>query len=161
MDYVLGLAKNNRLKVEIADELAQAKEQFHETGTAARVYKDFQYKTLKSWSRARRVIGKAEYLRKGANPRFVVTPLGKTQFDARDVYEQEYYARGDMENRIKEQQLQLFADRTSCSTLRANELRMWFSAVAYTLTIALRRLGLRHTDLDKAQPQTIRCPGYS
>jgi hypothetical protein len=156
VDYLLGLAQNVRLKAEIVDELKTAKQQYHETGCAARVFKDFKYQTLKSWSQRRRVIAKAEHLRKGANPRFVVTSLAKTQFDAREVYEQQYCARGDMENRIKEQQLQLFSDRTSCSTMRANELRMWFSAVAYSLTIALRRLGLQNTDLQKAQPETIR-----
>jgi hypothetical protein len=156
VDYLFGLAKNERLTGEIASELEQARQAFEETGRAARVYKDFRYQTLESWSRSRRVIGKAEHLRQGANPRFVVTSLRPKQFDARTVYERQYCARGDMENRIKEQQLQLFADRTSCGTMRANELRMWFSAVAYTLTIALRRLGLAQTDLAKAQPATIR-----
>jgi len=156
VDYVLGLAKNQRLNVEISAEMDEAKKQFHQTNSAARVYRDFEYRTLESWSCSRRVIGKAEYLRKGANPRFVVTSLDKTQFGAAEVYERDYCARGDMENRIKEQQLQLFADRTSCATMRANELRMWFSAVAYTLTIALRRLGLQNTDLAKSQPGTIR-----
>lgn len=145
-----------RLTAEIAAELEEAQQRFEETGQAARVYKDFEYQTLKSWSCSRRVIGKAEHLARGANPRFVVTSLSKEQVDACTVYEDEYCPRGDMENRIKEQQLQLFADRTSCATMRANELRMWFSAVAYTLTIALRRLGLQKTDLQKAQPQTIR-----
>jgi len=153
---MVGKRDPTALKAEIVDELEMAKRQYHETGCAARVFKDFKYQTLKSWSQRRRVIAKAEHLRKGANPRFVVTSLAKTQFDAREVYEQQYCARGDMENRIKEQQLQLFSDRTSCSTMRANELRMWFSAVAYTLTIALRRLGLQNTDLQKAQPETIR-----
>ena len=102
------------------------------------------------------MIGKAEHLSKGSNPRFVVTSLSANDIDARSVYEEEYCARGDMENRIKEQQLQLFADRTSCATMRANELRLWLSSVAYTLLVALRRLGLQHTDFAHAQPETIR-----
>jgi len=156
VDYVLGLAKNERLKKEIAEELQQAKELYEQTGQAARVYKDFEYQTLKSWSKPRRVIGKAEYLEKGANPRFVVTSLSTEQFDAKILYEQQYCARGDMENRIKEQQLCLFADRTSAATMRANQLRLWFSSVAYTLMNALRRLGLKGTKLARARCDTIR-----
>ncbi len=133
VSFVLGLAKNKRLINEIASELEQAKQQFEATGEPARVFKDFTYQTLKSWSRARRVIGKAEHLAKGSNPRFVVTSLPSDAFDARSLYEDEYCARGNMENRIKEQQLGLFADRTSAVTMRANELRLWFSSVAYTL----------------------------
>ena len=156
VDYVFGLAKNPRLTAEIAAELAQAKQQFEETGEASRVYKDFTYRTLDSWSQSRRVIGKAEHLRKGSNPRFVVTSLSSEAFEAAPLYEQEYCARGDMENRIKEQQLHLFADRTSCATMRANQLRLWLSSVAYTLLVAFRRLGLQDTELAQAQPQTIR-----
>jgi hypothetical protein len=156
VDYVFGLAKNDRLKQEIAGELAKAKRKYEKTGRASRVYKDFRYQTLDSWSRPRRVIGKAEHLRKGANPRFVVTSLSRKRFSKQAVYEEEYCARGDMENRIKEQQLHLFANRTSCSKMRANELRLWLSSVAYTLVIAMRRLGLQGTDLAKAQPETIR-----
>jgi hypothetical protein len=156
VDYVLGLAKNQRLKREIAAELAQAETIFGQTDRPARVFKDFRYKTLKSWSRSRRVVGKAEYLVKGENPRFVVTSLPCDQVDARTLYEQRYCGRGDMENRIKEQQLWLFADRTSCATMRANQLRLWFSSVAYTLMQALRRLGLKGTKLAKAQCGTIR-----
>jgi len=156
VDFVLGLAKNDRLIAEIADELEQAKCQFVDTDQAARVFKDFCYRTLNSWSRSRRVVGKAEHLAKGANPRFVVTSLSSEEFDARTLYEEEYCARGDMENRIKEQQLYLFADRTSAATMRANELRLWFSSVAYTLMAALRRLGLVGTELAKAQCGTIR-----
>jgi hypothetical protein len=156
VDYVLGLAKNQRLKREIAAELEQARTKFGQTGQSARVFKDFEYKTLKSWSRCRRVVGKAEYLDKGDNPRFVVTSLSSERIDARALYEQLYCARGDMENRIKEQQLWLFADRTSCATMRANQLRLWFSSVAYTLMEALRRLGLKGTKLAKAQCGTIR-----
>ena len=156
VDYVLGLAKNVRLKREIADELEQAKMMFEQTRQAARVFKDFRYQTLKSWSCSRRVVGKAEYLDKGENPRFVVTSLPADEVDARTLYEQSYCARGEMENRIKEQQLWLFADRTSCATMRANQSRLWFSSVAYTLMQALRRLGLKGTKLARAQCGTIR-----
>jgi hypothetical protein len=156
VDYVLGLAKNERLKREIATEIEQAKNIYQETGQAARVFKDFEYQTLESWSRSRRVVGKAEYLAKGQNPRFVVTSFSSEEFDARSLYEDQYCGRGDMENRIKEQQLWLFADRTSCATMRANQLRLWLSSVAYTLMLALRRLGLKGTKLAKAQCGTIR-----
>ena len=156
VDYVFGLAKNERLKKEIAKELQQTKELYEQTSQAARVFKDFEYKTLKSWSKSRRVVGKAEYLPKGANPRFVVTSLSTEQFDAKTLYEEQYCGRGDMENRIKEQQLYLFADRTSAATMRANQLRLWFSSVAYTLMNALRRLGLKDTKLARAQCNTIR-----
>lgn len=156
IDYVLGLAKNERLKKEIAQELEQAKELYEQTSQASRFYKDFEYQTLKSWSKPRRVIGKAEYMEKGENPRFVVTSLSADEFDAKTLYEQQYCGRGDMENRIKEQQLCLFADRTSAATMRANQLRLWFSSLAYTLMNALRRLGLKNTKLAKAQCDTIR-----
>ena len=156
VDYVLGLAKNPRLKAALADALQQAKEQFERTGQPARVFHDFVYQTRKSWSCPRRVVGKAEHLAKGENPRFVVTSLSAEAFDARTLYEQEYCARGDMENRIKEQQLCLFADRTSAATMRANELRLWLSSVAYTLMTAMQRLGLQGTELAKAQCDTIR-----
>jgi hypothetical protein len=104
---------------------------YESSGEASRRFKDFRYQTLKSWSRDRRVVGKAEYLSKGANPRFVTTSLSKDKYDARVLYEDKYCARGDMENRIKEQQLMLFADRTSSATMRANQLRLYFSSVAY------------------------------
>ncbi len=156
VDYVLGLAKNERLKKEIAQELKQAKELHEQTSQPERVFRDFEYQTLKSWSRFRRVVGKAEYMKKGENPRFVVTSLSVEQFDGQTLYEEQYCVRGDMENRIKEQQLFLFADRTSAATMRANQLRLWFSSVAYTLMNALRRLGLKGTKLAKAQCDTIR-----
>ncbi len=156
IDFVLGLAKNERLIQEIESELAQAKCQFDATQQPARVFKDFRYRTQTSWSRSRRVIGKAEHLAKGANPRFVVTSLSAEAYDARSLYEKEYCARGEMENRIKEQQLCLFADRTSAATMRANELRLWFSSVAYTLMNALRRLGLKDTSMARARCDTIR-----
>ena len=154
--YVLGLAQNKRLRREIEGELAQAKCRYDATQQAARVFADFRYQTLDSWSRSRRVVGKAEHLAKGANPRFVVTSLSEGEFDARSLYEDEYCARGDMENRIKEQQLCLFADRTSAATMRANELRLWFASIAYTLMNALRRLGLKDTSMARARCDTIR-----
>jgi len=156
VDYVLGLAKNSRLESELAEPLTQAKQMGEATGQAARVFKDFEYQTRKSWSCPRRVVGKAEHLPQKANPRFVVTSLPAAAWPAQQLYEQEYCARGDMENRIKEQQLWLFADRTSASTLRANQLRLWLSSVAYTLMLALRRLGLEGGELARAQCGTIR-----
>jgi hypothetical protein len=156
VDFVLGLAKNERLIDCIASELAQARAQYEHSGHAARVFKDFRYRTRESWSRSRRVIGKAEHLAKGANPRFVVTSLSTDEYDARTLYEQEYCARGEMENRIKEQQLCLFSDRTSTATMRANEVRLWFSSIAYTLVNAMRRLGLKGTSMARARCDTIR-----
>ncbi|MBI1850288.1 MAG: IS1380 family transposase [Planctomycetes bacterium] len=156
VDYVFGLAKNARLTEAIADELEKAKEQYDETKKPSRVFRDFQYRTLDLWSRQRRVVGKAEHLDKGANPRFVVTSIAATRQDARSLYEETYCARGEMENRIKEQQLYMFADRTSAATMRANQLRLWFSSVAYLLMHALRSVGLRGTELAKAQCVTIR-----
>jgi hypothetical protein len=156
VEYILGLARNERLAAEIASELEQAREQFEQSGQASRVFKDFTYQTRESWSRPRRVIGKAEHLEKGANPRFVVTSIAAERLDARALYEDEYCARGEMENRIKEQQLYLFADRCSAGTLRANQQRLWLSAVAYVLMHALRRLGLQGTSLERAQCHTIR-----
>lgn len=156
VDFILGLAKNARLKRILEKELHEAKQQFEATGNAARVYKDFSYRTRKSWSRERRVIGKAEHLAKGENPRFVTTSLSMDEFDAPTVYEKEYCPRGDMENRIKEQQLYLFADRTSASTMRANQLRLWLSSVAYVLVNTLRETGLKGTQFEKAQCHTIR-----
>lgn len=156
VDYVLGLAKNTRLQRILGRELHEAKLQFEATGQASRVFKDFAYRTRKSWSRERRVVGKAEHLAKGANPRFVVTSLSRERHDARALYEDVYCARGEMENRIKEQQLCLFADRTSCATMRANQLRLWLSGVAYTLLMALRQFGLRGTEMARARCDTIR-----
>lgn len=120
------------------------------------MFKDFRYRTKKSWSCERRVVGKAEYLAKGENPRFIVTSIGSEEKEARELYEDFYCARGDMENRIKEQQLGLFADRTSTSWLRSNQLRLYFSSFAYILVHALRRVGLEGTELAKAQCNTIR-----
>jgi hypothetical protein len=155
VDYVLGLAKNDRLKAEITAELHQAAEECQRTGQAARVFKEFVYQTRESWSRARRVVGKAEHLEKGANPRFVVTSLQSQDWAARALYEDLYCARGEMENRLKEQ-LMLFSDRTSTAYLRSNQIRLYFSSVAYLLMQALRRMGLQGTALAKAQCTTLR-----
>jgi hypothetical protein len=154
--YLFGLAKNARLLRILGKELHEAKLQFQATGQPARVFKDFTYQTRKSWSRPRRVVGKAEHLAQGSNPRFVVTSLSPEELDARALYEDLYCARGEMENRIKEQQLCLFADRTSCATMRANQLRLWMSSVAYTLLAALRQFGLAGTEMAQARCDTIR-----
>lgn len=156
VDYIIGLAKNKRLVRAIGGELQQALKQFEATGEPARVFKDFRYRTKKTWSCERRVIGKAEHLRKGANPRFVVTSLPPERVDARTLYEDQYCARGDMENRIKEQQLYLFADRTSTHNMRSNQLRLLFSTMAYLLHHLLREFGLAGTELQNAQAGTIR-----
>ncbi len=154
--YVLGLAKNDRLKRRLGAALAQARDGYARSGQATRVFEEFAYQTRTSWSQPRRVIGKAEHLAKGANPRFVVTSLPRQEADAQTLYEQLYCARGDMENRIKEQQLALFADRTSSATFRANQIRLYFASFAYVLVSALRRLGLKGTELARAQSDTIR-----
>lgn len=156
VDYLFGLAKNQRLTRILGKELQEAKLAFEATGQAARVFKDFTYRTRKSWSRERRVVGKAEHLAKGANPRFVVTSLSAERCAAQALYEELYCARGDMENRIKEQQLYLFADRTSCHSMRANQLRLWLSSAAYVLLAALRQHGLQDTPLKHARCDTIR-----
>jgi Transposase DDE domain group 1 len=156
VDYLFGLAKNSRLIEALEPALADAHARYLQTGVAARVFVDFIYQTRDSWSRARRVVGKAEYLPKGPNPRFVVTSLAAAERAARALYEEDYCARGDMENRIKEQQLMLFADRTSTAWLRSNQLRLWFSSAAYVLVQALRRLGLTGTRLAQAQCGSIR-----
>jgi hypothetical protein len=156
VEYLFGLAKNNRLKKAIGTQMQQARLQYADTGEASRVYGELCYRTRKSWSRQRRVVGKAEYLCGGENPRFVVTSLDSHQWPAQILYEGLYCARGDMENRIKEQQLYLFADRTSAASMRANQLRLWFSSVAYVLMHQLREVGLRGTELENSQCHTIR-----
>lgn len=156
VDFVFGLARNARLQRALGGELAQARASFEESGKAARVFKDFVYRTRKSWSRQRRVIGKAEHLALGANPRFLVTSLDGSSWPAQGLYEDLYCARGEMENRIKEQQLYLFADRTSSHFLASNQVRLWFSSVAYILLNELRRLGLAGTELAHARCDTIR-----
>jgi len=154
--YVLGLARNTRLEKELAPSLVEAKVIYEQTQQAARVFHEFAYQTRKSWSRERRVVGKAEVMALGNNPRFIVTNLSAEQHAGQELYEKVYCARGDMENRIKEQQLALFADRTSTATMRANQLRLYFSSIAYTLMQGLRRLGLAGTEMARAQCQTIR-----
>ena len=156
VDFLFGIGKNKRLLQRLGKSLLQAKEEFEQTGSPARRFKDFHYCTLTSWSRPRRVVGKAEYLPKGANPRFVVTSLTPEEVDAATLYEEVYCQRGDMENRIKEQQLHLFADRTSCQTMRANQLRLAFATVTYILLRALRQFGLANTKAASAQVETIR-----
>jgi Transposase DDE domain group 1 len=156
VDYVFGLARNERLVGAIADDLATVALASLAQDGPVRRFADFAWRTLDSWSRARRVVAKAEHLPKGANPRFVVTSLPAPAIDARTLYEGVYCARGDIENRIKEQQLDLFADRTSAATIRANQLRLWFASFAYVLLEALRRIGLRHTQFATATCGTIR-----
>ncbi len=156
VDYVFGLAKNRRLLKIIGREAHLAQQEFQATGQPARRFVEFEYQTKSSWSRARRVVGKAEHLPKGSNPRFIVTSLSAERFAPQALYEDLYCARGEMENRIKEQQLFLFADRTSCGTMRANQLRLWLSGAAYVLLQALRRHGLQATPLAAARCDTIR-----
>jgi hypothetical protein len=188
VDYLFGLAKNNRLIAEIAAELAEAAEENRQSGKPARRFKDFDYRTHKSWSRQRRVVGKAEWmipsaaesestmkprrkknkksvivgdidlatLEGRANPRFVVTSLQANQHQARALYEKLYCARGETENRIKECQLDMFADKTSTHTMRANQLRLWLSSMAYVLVNALRRIALATTRFADATCGTIR-----
>jgi hypothetical protein len=156
VDYVFGLARNIRLVAMIDPELAAAKAAAEPTGRPARRFKDFQWTTLGSWSRRRRVVAKAEWTQDEANPRFVVTSLKRTEAGARHLYESVYCARGEMENRIKECQLDLHADRTSAATMRANQLRLWFASMAYVLICALRRIGLTDTVFADATCGTIR-----
>ncbi|HET6554177.1 MAG TPA: IS1380 family transposase [Dyella sp.] len=156
VDYVFGLARNERLAAEIVAEMAAARDEAERRGKPARRFKDFRWSTLDSWSRMRRVVGKAEWTRGEANPRFVVTSLTPAEIDARRLYEGIYCARGEMENRLKECQLDLFADRTSAATMAANQLRLWFSGFAYVLMCGLRRIGLAHTQFAQATCGTIR-----
>lgn len=156
VDYLLGLARNRRLLRMIGRELHQAELTCQATGKPARVFAELEYKTRKSWSHCRRVVAKAEHLEGKANPRFVVSSIAAQEIEARALYEDHYCARGDMENRIKEQQLCLFADRTSAATMRANQVRLYFSTIAYTMMLMLRTLGLQGTPLAKARPSTIR-----
>jgi len=154
--YVIGLAGNSRLLRRIALQSRQARRKSKRTGHPARVFADFEYRTLKTWVAKRRVIGKAEWTRGEANPRFIVTNLGPENGDARFLYEQIYCQRGEMENRIKECQTDLFADRTPAPTMRANQLRLWLSSLAYVLMCALRRIGLAGTKFERATCGTIR-----
>jgi len=156
VDYVFGLARNNRLVASIGRELRSAQRAAGRTGRAARRFKDFQWTTLDSWSRKRRVIAKAEWTKGEANPRFIVTSLDRSKVTGQALYEDIYCARGDMENRIKECQADLFADRTPTATMRANQLRLWFASFAYVLVCALRRLALAGTELARATCGSIR-----
>jgi hypothetical protein len=156
VDYVFGMARNKRLEGMIATERAGAKAAFQSTGKPARLFKELNYRTRKSWSRSRRVVAKAEHLAKGANPRFIVTSLAAEKIGGQELYENIYCARGEMENRIKECQLDLYADRTSAATMRANQLRLWFASLAYVLMEAVRRLALAGTEMAKATAGSIR-----
>jgi hypothetical protein len=155
VDYAFGLARNQRLGRIIGAQMQQARMLHQSSGKAARIFTEFQYQTRKSWSRARRVVAKAEFLDKGQNPRFVVTSLSADEWAAQQLYEKFYCARGEMENRIKEQMC-LFADRLSIDEMPGNQLRLYFSALAYTLMEALRRLALKGTEWAQAQVSTIR-----
>ncbi len=156
VDFLLGLQKNDRLIAEIASEIVQAEAKSRRTGKPARYFKDFRWTTRRSWSRERRVVGKAEFTEDEANPRFVVTSLKRAECKPKYLYEKLYCARGDMENRIKECQLDLYADRTSTATMRANQLRLWLASFAYVLLCAVRRIGLHHTPFANASCGTIR-----
>jgi len=157
VDYVFGLARNTRLEGRIADALDEARLLSRaNAGRPARVFRDFDWSTKESWSRRRRVIGKAEWAQGEANPRFLVTSLKPDAWRAKPLYEKLYCARGEMENRIKECQGDLFADRTSTALMRANQLRLWFASMAYVLVCALRRIALAHTTLANATCGTIR-----
>jgi hypothetical protein len=154
--YVFGLARNTRLLERIHKEMKKVRRRYYQDYKPQRIFKDFTYRTRKSWSRSRRVIGKAEYLARGENPRFIVTNLLRNEIGAQHLYEDVYCARGDMENRIKEQQLYLFSDRSSSATMQANQLRLYFSSLAYVLMNELRNQALRNTEFAKAQCHTMR-----
>jgi hypothetical protein len=156
VDFIFGLAKNVRLIRAIGAELMEAKEESQTSGQPARRFKELTWKTRKSWSRTRRVVAKAEWTQGEANPRFIVTTLTPADGEGRYLYEQVYCARGEMENRIKECQLDLFADRTSAWSMQANQLRLWFASMAYVLVSSLRRIGLQKTDMAAATCGTIR-----
>jgi hypothetical protein len=154
--YVFGLAQNERLVKKLRKPMREAEAQWKKTGKPARRFLDFRYRTRESWKHGRRVVGKAEYLAKGENPRFVVASVPIGEMDARSLYEDFYCARGEMENRIKEQQLDLFADRTSTRWLHSNQIRLYLSSLAYCVVAALRRMALVDTDMARAQCGTIR-----
>lgn len=156
VEYVLGIARNERLRAVVEPELEEARRLEERTCQPARIFKSFAYRTLNSWSRSRRVVAKAEHLERGSNPRFVVTSFSEEEWEARALYEELYCARGEMENRIKEQQLDLFADRTSCQVMRGNQIRLYFSSFAYVLLSELRRIALAGTEMARAQCGTIR-----
>jgi hypothetical protein len=156
VDFVVGMARNSRVEGLISGSLAEAKQQFEATPQPARIFVEFEYETLKgTWSKKRRVVAKAEHINGKSNPRFIVTSLDSERWEKQKLYEELYCARGDMENRIKEQFV-LFADRVSASTMRANQQRIYLSVIAYTLLNGLRRLGLQTTTMATAQVGTIR-----
>jgi hypothetical protein len=164
VDYVFGLARNARLRRIIGAQMHEATEQWKQTHKPARVFNEFVYEAKKrknkkgkmsGWDRERRVVAKAEHIDGKENPRFVVTSLKAEQWEARALYEELYCARGEMENRIKEQ-YSLFADRVSSETMQANQMRLYFSSMAYVLVCGLRRLGLKNTEMEQAQVSTIR-----
>ena len=154
--YLFGMAKNRRLLKRISRTMKKAKRDWASSGRAARRFIQFSYRTRNSWSCSRRVVAKAEYMDKGENPRFVVTNLSAQEYEGQELYENLYCARGEMENRIKEQQLYLFADRTSSATMRANQLRLWFSSLAYVILNELRCVGLRGTRMAEATCASMR-----
>ena len=156
VDYVFGLARNARLVRSIGAALQAAKAEAAQTQQPARRFRELSYRTRKSWSRSRRVVAKAEHTSDKSNPRFIVTSLSKRDFATRALYEELYCARGECENRIKESQLDLFADRLSTATLRANQLRLWWASAAYVLMHAIRRIGLAGTSLARACANTLR-----
>ena len=156
VEYVLGVARNARLERLLEPAIERAEQRCAESGRAERVYEELRYRTRASWSRSRRVIGKAEITQHGRNPRFIVTSLSVDAMEGQRLYEEIYCARGDMENRIKEQQLDLFSTRTSGHLMRVNQMRLWLSSVAYTLIEALRRIALKGTELANAYCGTIR-----
>jgi hypothetical protein len=156
VQYVLGLAGNRRLLAKLAPEMRKARRKAKRMGRPARVFAEFAYRTRKSWSAKRRVIGKAEWTNGAANPRFIVTNIHAANGPPRFLYEAVYCQRGEMENRLKECQGDLFADRTPAPTMRANQLRLWLSSLAYVLMCAVRRIGLAGTKLERATCGTIR-----
>jgi hypothetical protein len=159
VDFVFGMARNQKLRRIIGAQIHTATQQWKQTGKPARVFSEFPYQTKRTkksgWDRQRRVAAKAEHIDGKENPRFVVTSLTSERWAAQALYEELYCARGDMENRIKEQ-FSLFADRVSSETMRANQMRLYLSAMSYVLVSGLRRLGLKETELADAQVSTIR-----
>ena len=156
VEFVIGLARNSRLAALIDDDLTRVREASEESGKPARSFTEFGYATQKTWSRMRRVVAKAEHIPGKSNPRFVVTTYSPDRFDERTLYEDLYCARGEAENRIREFQQDLFGHRASCSKMRANQIRLWLAGLAYTLMNELRRVGLKGTELERAQAATIR-----
>jgi hypothetical protein len=165
--YCFGLARNDRLAEQLGSSFERLRTQIKEgkVQSPCRSFTEFEYSTLNSWTKARRVIGKAEILAQGDNPRFIVTNLPKegwsdavqaTRFEPAALYEKFYCARGDMENRIKEQQLDLFADRTSTHWLASNQLRLWFSVLAHLIMSTLQAEVLKGTELEGASVGQIR-----